>query len=348
MPKTNPLRPRFVTVQPPQLIGPRGSLYYLNNKPMPVSGRRHVVLRRRRTPPQPLFRANPPIDWHPADATQRSPLWGQAAEAARSAVSELVQGTARQLNIKIVDDGVSHYSGAVVRRPPLNIIHVRDIGFVTSQIVAAARHYHEWSLAWADDLVVPRTSGRSITVAWQTYDARTTGRLRSLLRAAKRGTQARLELQWYQAPSAMRYCISRAAAEWPSAERRALLAQAIVPGDMISAPIPTRKYLRAVLPEAIRLASRQRGRRIVAADIFLGLVREMFLMIAGNGDDQLRVGRFEVPNGAGADFVRGIEQIFDVRLLNEASLHTVDRVRDLKLPATTASGPYFKSSVRIV
>ena len=338
-----PLAPfKLVPVPTPRLKGKRGGIYYLDNKPTAVPGREHLEFRRLRKPPSPLVPANPTVYWNPPDATLESTLWGRAADTARSDVTELVQRTARQLNIRIVNDD-SRDTGAVVRRPPLNVIHVREIRFITCQIIAAARHFNEWSLAWADDLVVPRKSDERITVAWENHNARTTERLRSLLRAAVRGTQARLELQWYQAPSAMRYFIWRAAAELQRAERHAVYARAIVPGDMISTPIPSRVFLRAVLPQAIMLSAGQRGRRMVGADVFLGVVREMFLMIVGDGTDRLRVKRLEVPNGAGADFVHAIEEIFDVRLLSEASLHAVDRVRELKLPAITTSGPYLRT-----
>lgn len=337
---------KLVPVLQPHLIGPRGGRHYLANTPSLVPGRDHVVIRRLRSAPRPLFAAKPPIDWRPASDELRSPLWGDAADPIRKAVDNLLRTTARKLNISIIDDIVVSRTARVAKGPPLSLFQVSEINFIANQIVAAARHYNEWSLAWADDLTVPRAPGERITVAWQAYDAHTTKRLRSLLRAAERGTQARLELQWHQAPSATRYFIWRAAVAWPSADRHAVFAQAAVPGKMISAPIPSREFLRAVLPEAIKMSARQRGRRVVASDVFLGVVREMFLMLVGDGNDRLRVERLEVPNGVGADFVREIEAIFGIRLLDEASLHAVNRVRSLKLPATTALRPYVRSFTR--
>ena len=324
-----PSSARMLAVRPPRLIGLRGGLYYLDNRPMPVPGRRHLEFRRRRTPPRPHFPGHPPIDWCPADSKLRAPLWGLACHAARTAIDELVRKTARRLNIYVVDDQVGGETGRPVKQPALNIVDVRDLTFIASQIVAAARHCHEWSLAWAESLVIPRMSGKPIVIAWQTYDASTTDRLRSLLRIAEGGTQARLELHWYQASSAMRHFICREAVGWPRGERHVVPERAVVSGDMISAPMPSREFLRAVLPEAIKASARQRGRRVIDADVFLALVREMFLMLAGDGNDRLRVRRLEVPNGVGADFVRAIEGIFSVRLLDEASLHAVMRVREL-------------------
>jgi hypothetical protein len=261
----------------------------------------------------------------------------------------LVHTTARKLSICVVDDDqVKQCTDTVALRPSVNALRVRDINFISGQIVAAARHYHEWSLAWAEELKVPRASGKAIEVTWQTYGTRTTHRLRRLLRAAERGTRARIELQWYQAPSGVRYFIYRAAMEWPRAERHAFAAHGIVPGDMISAPIPSREFLRRILPEAIKMSAQKRGRRVIDADVFLAVVRESFLMIVGDGNDRLRVAHLEVPNGAGADFVREIEEIFGLRLLDEASLHAVKRVRSLKLPTAMAAGPYKRLSVRIL
>jgi hypothetical protein len=74
----------------------------------------------------------------------------------------------------------------------------------------------------------------------------------------------------------------------------------------------------------------------------------MFLRTVCDGNDRLRVGRFEVPNGIGAEFVRKIEGIFDVRLLDEASLHAIHRVRKLRLPNCNPHGPYLRKSLRIV
>ncbi len=91
MSKHHPPSVKFVTVQPPPLFGPRGRLYHLDNKPAPVPGRGHLEFRRRRKLPSPLFPAIPPIDFHPANAAQRSPLWERDSDVARSAISELVQ-----------------------------------------------------------------------------------------------------------------------------------------------------------------------------------------------------------------------------------------------------------------
>lgn len=345
---SNRLRPKLVTVRAPTLIGPRGGTCFLDNRPIQVAGRNHVELHCRRTQPPPLFSGSPLVDWASANSTLRSPLWGEDADAARASVKEVVRQTARRMNIRVVDDEANEglRSGRVVRRPPLNVIHVRDIEYISTQIVGAVRHYHEWSLAWAKGLAVPRRAGRPIVVEWQTYDADTTTRLRSLLRAADRGTRARLELQWYQTPSAARSFIWRAAGSSPRIKRKSDLASAVVPGEMISAPIPSRDFLRAVLPEAMKISARQRGHRVDGADVLLAVIREMFLMVVGDGNDRLRVGRFEIPNGEGADFAQEIEALFDVRLLNVASLHAIRRVRKLNLPMAAPHGPYLRSHLR--
>jgi hypothetical protein len=98
-------------------------------------------------------------------------------------------------------------------------------------------------------------------------------------------------------------------------------------GLIVSSPIPSRKALLQILPAAIRVSARQRGRRTDDTDVFLASCRRAFLALVGDGNDRLTVARLEVPNGMGADFVRAIETILDVERLSEASLHAIKRVR---------------------
>lgn len=91
---------------------------------------------------------------------------------------------------------------------------------------------------------------------------------------------------------------------------------------------------RAIVPFAMALAQRDLrnpDRRL--KDFALAILRQLFMDISGGDRDELTVYGDSAPTGAGADFVREIEDIFGVELLSKASKHAVLRARKIDVLA---------------
>jgi hypothetical protein len=331
-------RPIYVGV--PSLIEPvrKGSddcrVYYLDAQFRKVSSR-----------PEPVFRGTPRVEWSDIEPIESRHLWTPLVDTVRDDLCSLLKATAEAAHRSYADrkhqsggghqtaspksDKSSHYWSQRKKRVRREVKSDELHLFHACQILAAARLYHFWHLAWAADINLPRRASGALQVKLEVHDPAATRQLRALLSAATTGTAERLEVRWRQMTPATLAILQRALDLHQAKAARTSYFASIAGGRIVSSTIPSRQYLQLVLPVAVRFASTCHGARLDREEALLGTCRRAFLAVTQGGDDLMTVGRLDVPNGPGADFIQAVEDILKIHFMSEDSRHMIRRLREI-------------------
>ncbi len=309
---------RFVTVTLPLIVDVDGSMRV---------GESHLLASKRATS---LGGRKDGVKF--IDEDRQAPLgFGAQVEAQRSDLRALLTATAIDAGVTVDADRATVGERVVscARREPAQAareVSEAVIRHHVSQILAAARLYHDWYLAWSPDIRLPRRASDPIEIARALVTKPPGGQLSALHKAALRGTDQRLAVRWRQLTPAAREILALSLQNKRSCLNRARLFFETA-GSIVSAPMPPRELLLQILPRTIKFASRGRGRRFDREQTFVAVCRAAYLAVTLADDDGMTRGRLDVPAGPGADFVQRVEGILGIHALSEGSKHMIKRLR---------------------
>jgi hypothetical protein len=315
---------KFVTVLVPPVYDLGGRPFYYDKNGEPT---------RRR--PATAFKGRPAINWKSSATALLTKHSGQSAAAARAKLIKILVNVAKgagvtiesavEPGIRLVRDGVAAlFGGMPVRRNKM--VSDTVINYHAAQIIAAVTLLRTWHHAWMDS-PLPVKATDALDVRLGVNPRGITQQLRSLLLAASHGRDARLEVQWHQTTPAARFVLKRSLDRVDDATLLALVAKIPASGDILSTPIPSRHFLKATLPHVIDVSSKRHGTVYDREEELLLTCRQAFLAVNGGHRDFMTVGCIPFPHGKGADFVRAVEQLFDIAILPRNSRKMIQRVR---------------------
>jgi hypothetical protein len=167
---------------------------------------------------------------------------------------------------------------------------------------------------------------RIISVRWELQPRSTASQIKVLDAAVRSGSPYKIEKAWFGLTQrgheylSVGYEIAR--------RQRDLAAYAgalEVMATIIPVAMPAPALLAVITPYAVLAVSYPGSRPVHPRDIALAKILDVFAEVSGHTTSGARRGGFDEPVGRGADFVRGIEAIFGVRLMPERSTHAVAR-----------------------
>ncbi len=314
---------RFVTVHQPPVTDLQGKRYYYDKNWQPT----------RRRPP-PVFAGKPAVVWDKSATHLPIGRFGQNL-GIRKRLINILGGVAKDAGLTVVphrqsqvllsNEGIPTIFGGIPTPQPATVSRAL-IDYHAAQILAGVTLFREWHDAWIAG-PLPAKNSDSLYVRFGKNPNGTTQQLRSLLLAATNGRGARLEIQWRETTPAARFVLKRSLDAVTGVALEKLAAFRTAAGDIISTPVPHREFLVAILPRAIELASRRHGAIFDREGELLLTCRSAFLAVRGGHRDLMSVGCIPHPHGKGAEFVRNVEELFNIDILADNSHHMIKRVR---------------------
>lgn len=177
---------------------------------------------------------------------------------------------------------------------------------------------------------------RTVEVSWQCQRLPVVKQLAQLERAVHSGRPLRFEKAWYRLTErAHEYLSVGFHAAYRAGALRDYVGPVEVNGEIIREKIIAPEFLKVLLPYAIHGASLPGRRPVHDRDEALASVLDVFIEITGVETAAVRRGGYNEPVGAGADFVRAIEKLFDIRLMPVYSTHAIARAK-ARIPSVRA------------